>query len=62
MKVVNKPKRKQAEITASAVPEQPSIAASIKDRGEKAIDSEPRIITPVRLKYSTKTRKNIDLR
>ena len=62
IKVVNKPKRKQAEITASAVPEQPSIAARIKDRGEKAIDSEQRLITPVRLEYSTKTRKNINLR
>ena len=62
IKVVNNPKRKQAEITASAVPEQPTIAARIKSLGEKAIDSEQRLITPVRLEYSTKTRKNINLR
>ena len=62
IKVVNNPKRKQAEITASAVPEPPSIAARIKARGEKAIDTEQRLITPVRLEYSTKTRKDINLR
>ena len=62
IKVVNNPKRKQAEITAAAVPERPSIAARIKARGEKAIDSEQRLITPVRLEYSTKARKDINLR
>ena len=62
IKVVNNPKRKQAEITASAVPEPPSIAARIKARGEKAIDTEQRLINLVRLEYSTKTRKDINLR
>ena len=56
-------KRKTSFLTAT-VPDdlKPSVAEQIKQRGEDAIDAEKRLITDVKLEFSTKSRKDINIR
>ena len=63
IKVIKTVKRKQPLISADAPdPQKPTIQDRIKQRGEEAIDAEQRLITPVKLDFSTKNRTNINIR
>ena len=63
IEVVPNPKRKTPFLTATAPDNlKPSVAAQIKQRGETAIDAEKRLITDVKLEFSTKSRKDINIR
>lgn len=62
-KVVHNNKRKTPFLTATAPDNlKPSVTTQIKQRGEAAIDAETRLITDVKLEFSTKSRKDINIR
>ena len=63
IEVVSNHKRKTPFLTTTAPNNlKPSVAAHIKQKGEAAIDAEKRFKTDVKLEFSTKSRKDINIR
>ena len=63
IKVLGTVKRKQSAITASAIDDTNySIKTRIQERGEAAIDAVKCLITQVKIEFSTKTKKAMNLR